>query len=406
MRALTWQGRENVSVETVPDPTVQEPTDAVVRITSTAICGSDLHLYGVLGMFLDAGDILGHEAMGVVEAVGERAGERLRVGDRVVVPFGIACGSCLMCRRGLQSQCETTQVREQGKGAALFGYTRLYGSVPGGQAQYLRVPQAHYGPVVVPDDGAPDERYLYLSDVLPTAWQAVQYADVPPGGTVAVLGLGPIGQMAARIARHRGASRVIGVDSVPERRAMAQRHGIDVLDAGSEDVAGALRDLTDGRGPDSVIDAVGMEAHGSPFAETTQRVVGMLPDALAAPMTEKAGADRLAALLTAIDAVRRGGTLSISGVYGGAKDPLPLMQMFDKQVTLRMGQANVRRWIDDLLPLVQDDADPLGVLDLRTHRVALEDAPAAYRTFQRKEDGCIKVVLDPAAPRAAAEVPA
>lgn len=397
MRALTWQGLENVSVETVPDPTLQDPTDAIIRVTSTAICGSDLHLYGVLGMYLDAGDILGHEAMGVVEEVGSATGG-LKVGDRVVIPFGIACGTCFMCRRGLQSQCETTQVRAEGKGAALFGYTRLYGSVPGGQAQYLRVPQAQYGPVVIPDDGTPDERYLYLSDVLPTAWQAVEYAAVPSGGTVVVLGLGPIGQMAARIARHRGAGRVIGVDLVPERLAMAARHGIEVIDTAhisQGDVGAAVRDLTDGRGADAVIDAVGMEAHGSPVAEATMKVVGHLPDALAAAATEHAGTDRLAALLTGIDAVRRGGTVSISGVYGGAKDPLPMMQLFDKQVTLRMGQANVRHWIDDLLPLVKDETDPLGVLDLRTHRLPLEQAADAYRTFQHKEDGCIKVVLDP-----------
>ncbi len=404
MRALTWQGREHVSVETVPDPEIQDPHDAIIRVTSSAVCGSDLHLYGVLGMYLDAGDVLGHEPMGVVEEVGPEAAGHLKVGDRVVVPFGIACGSCFMCARGLQSQCETTQVRAQDKGAALFGYTRLYGSVPGGQAEYLRVPQAHYGPVVVPDDGSPDERYLYLSDVLPTAWQAVEYAGVPPGGTVAVLGLGPIGQMAARIARHRGAGRVIGIDLVPARLAMAARHGIEVLDAsrtGDGDIAAVVREVTDGRGVDSVVDAVGMEAHGSPLAEMAQRAVGHLPDALAATLNERVGGDRLAAFLVAIDAVRRGGTVSISGVYGGAKDPLPMMQLFDKQVTLRMGQANVRRWVDDLLPLVQDDADPLGVLDLRTHRVALEDAPAAYRMFQRKEDGCVKVVLDPALPAAA-----
>jgi len=397
MRALTWQGRENVSVETVPDPTIQQPQDAVIRVTSTAICGSDLHLYGVLGMFMDTGDILGHEAMGVIEDVGPEAGD-LRVGDRVVVPFGIACGHCYMCAQGLQSQCETTQVRSQDKGAALFGYTRLYGSVPGGQAQFLRVPQAQHGPVVVPDDGTPDEQWLFLSDVLPTAWQAVQYADIPPGGSVAVLGLGPIGQMCCRVARLRGAGRVIGVDRVPERLAMAARHGIEVLDASRTsdgDLGDAIRDSTGGRGADSVIDAVGMESHGSPFAELTQKAVGMLPDAVAVPLIEKVGGDRLSALYTGIDVVRRGGTLSISGVYGGAKDPLPMMQLFDKQVTVRMGQANVRRWVPDLMPLVQDPSDPLGVLDLRTHRVPLEQAPEAYRMFQKKEQGCIKVVLDP-----------
>nr|WP_210728681.1 zinc-dependent alcohol dehydrogenase [Cellulomonas septica] len=395
VRALTWQAREKVSVETVADPTIQEPTDAIVRVTSTAICGSDLHLYGFLGAYLDKGDILGHEAMGVVEAVG--AGVRnLRVGDRVVVPFGIACGTCFMCRRGLQSQCETTQVHEQDKGAALFGYTSLYGSVPGGQAQYLRVPQAHYGPVVVPDDGEPDERYLYLSDVLPTAWQAVEYADIPAGGSVLVVGLGPIGQMSARIARHRGAGRVIGVDLVPERLEMARRHGIEVVDA-REDVLEAVRELTEGRGADAAIDAVGMEAHGSPVAAGAQRAAVVLPDAVARSFMEKAGVDRLAALRTAIEGVRRGGTVSVSGVYGGAVDPFPLMDIFDRQLTFRFGQANVRRWTDAILPLVADSADPLGVLDLRTHRVPLEDAPGAYEMFQKKDDGCIKVVLDPGA---------
>ncbi|WP_354508723.1 alcohol dehydrogenase catalytic domain-containing protein [Oerskovia enterophila] len=394
MRAVTWQGREKVLVEDVPDPRIEEPTDAIVRVTSTAICGSDLHLYSVLGMYLDPGDVLGHETMGVVEEVGPGAG-RLKVGDRVVVPFGIACGTCWMCTHGLQSQCETTQVRSQDKGAALFGYTKLYGQIPGGQAQYLRVPQAQYGPVVVPTDG-PDEQYLYLSDVLPTAWQAVEYAAVPPGGTVAVVGLGPIGQMATRVARHRGAGKVIGLDLVPERLEMARRHGVEVVDVSVvEDITGTVLEFTGGRGADGVIDAVGMEAHGSPGAALAQRAAGVLPDAVAGAINEKVGVDRLAALLTAFSLVRRGGTVSISGVYGGAKDPLPMMDLFDRQVTVRMGQANVRRWIGDLLPLVSGDTDPLGVLDLRTHRLALEDAPRGYDLFQKKRDGCIKVVLDP-----------
>src|ERR1700733_1942725 len=221
MRALTWQGNERVEVVDVPDPRIEEPNDAIIRVTSTAICGSDLHLYGVLGPYLKPGDVLGHEAMGVVEEVGSE-GSGIRVGDRVVIPFNISCGHCWMCQRGLFAQCETTQVRDQGKGAALFGYTSLYGSVPGGQAQYLRVPQAQFGPVKVPE-GAPDEQFLYLSDILPTAYQAVAYADVPDGGTLSVLGLGPVGQMAVRIARHLGVERVIGVDPVPERRGAAGR---------------------------------------------------------------------------------------------------------------------------------------------------------------------------------------
>src|ERR1700710_3124403 len=228
MKALTWQGNQNVEVTDVPDPQIQEPTDAVIRVTSTAICGSDLHLYGVLGPYLKPGDVLGHEAMGVVEEVGADI-TNVAVGDRVVVPFNISCGHCWMCTRGLFAQCETTQVRDQGKGATLFGYTSLYGSVAGGQAQYLRVPQAQFGPIKVPE-GAPDEQYLYLSDILPTAYQGVRYADTPDGGTLAVLGLGPVGQFATRIAKSLGVERVIGVDRVPERRAAAERFGIETLD--------------------------------------------------------------------------------------------------------------------------------------------------------------------------------
>ena len=213
MKALTWHGRRDVRVDTVPDPSIEQPTDAIIRVTSTGLCGSDLHLYQVLGPFLEEGDVLGHEPMGIVEAVGAEAGD-LQVGDRVVVPFNISCGRCFMCDHGLQSQCETTQVREQGMGAALFGYTTLYGQVPGGQAEFLRVPQAHYGPIKVPE-GPADYRFLFLSDVLPTAWQAVQYAQIPAEGSVAVIGLGPIGEMACRIAQHLGAGAVIGLDLRP-----------------------------------------------------------------------------------------------------------------------------------------------------------------------------------------------
>jgi threonine dehydrogenase-like Zn-dependent dehydrogenase len=393
MKALTWHGKRDVRVDDLPDPILKEPTDAIVRVTSTGLCGSDLHLYEVLGPFIGEGDVLGHEPMGVVEEVGSEV-TGLAPGDRVVVPFNISCGHCWMCARGLQSQCETTQVREHGTGAALFGYTKLYGEVPGGQAEYLRVPQAQYGPIKVPA-GPPDERYLFLSDVLPTAWQAVEYAAVPEGGTVAVLGLGPIGQMSARIARQRGASRVFGVDLVDERLAMARRHDVETIDLRDEDDVGAvLRDRTHGRGPDSVIDAVGMEAHGSPAAKAAQTAVGLLPDAAARKLMQNMGVDRLNALVTGIDAVRRGGTLSLSGVYGGMTDPLPLLQMFDKQLTVRMGQANVKRWIDDLLPLLNDD-DPLGVHDFVTHEVPLSEAPAAYAMFQKKHDGAIKVVFRP-----------
>jgi threonine dehydrogenase-like Zn-dependent dehydrogenase len=391
MRALTWQGKRNVRVDTVPDPVIQKPTDAIIRITSSAICGSDLHLYELFGPFLDRGDILGHEPMGIVEEVGSDV-NNLSVGDRVVVTFNIACGDCFMCLRGLQSQCETTQVTEQGSGAALFGYTKLYGQVPGGQAELLRVPLADYNAVKVSAEG-PDDRYLFLSDILPTAWQGVAYADVPDGGTLAVLGLGPVGQFVSRVGVHLG-YRVLAVDPVAERREMAARHGVEVWDL-QDDIVAELRDQTDGRGPDSVVDAVGMEAHGSPGAGFAQAVIGILPDAIARPAMDKAGIDRLAAMHTALDLVRRGGTVSLSGVYGGEADVLPMKSMFDKQVRLKMGQCNVRNWIDDLVPLVEDPADPLGVLDLTTHRVSLEEAPAMYEVFQKKEDGCVKVVLTP-----------
>lgn len=399
MKALTWQGNRHVEVRDAPDPAIKDPTDAIVRVTSTAICGSDLHLYGVLGPYLQAGDILGHEAMGVVEEVGAQV-EHIKPGDRVVIPFNISCGSCWMCRRGLQSQCEVTQVTEQGKGAALFGYTSLYGSVPGGQAQYVRVPQAHYGPIRI-DGDAPDQRYLFLSDILPTAWQAVQYAEPPEDGTLAVLGLGPVGQFAARIGMLKS-GRVIGVDAVPERRALAEQFGVQTLDPDSvDDVASALIDMVDGRGPDAVIDAVGMEAHGHDHpiatgaASLAQRAAGVLPDAVGRKLTDIAGIDRLEALHTAVKAVRRGGTVSVSGVYGGEADPMPMMEMFDRQIQLRMGQANVRRWIDALMPYVQDDADPLGTQRLATHVLPLDDAPRGYELFRAKEDGCIKVVLEP-----------
>ncbi len=394
MKAVTYHGKRDVRVDAVPDPTIQEPTDAIVRVTSSGICGSDLHLYEVLGAFMDEGDILGHEPMGIVEAVGNDV-HQIMVGDRVVVPFNISCGHCYMCDQKLFSQCETTQVHAQGKGASLFGYTKLYGQVPGGQAELLRVPQAQFGPIKVPQ-GPPDERFVYLSDVLPTAWQAVKYASIPTGGSVAVFGLGPIGQMCCRIALHRGAERVFGIDLVPDRLELAHRHGVETLDLRAHpEIAEVLRTLTEGRGPDAVIDAVGMEAHGARLGKLAQDVAGMLPDPLAAKLAEKAGVDRLSVLHTAIDAVRRGGTISLSGVYGGMLDPMPMMDLFDKQIQLRMGQANVKRWIHDLMPLVTNDADPLGVEDLATHKPPLAQAPHAYEMFQKKQDGAIKVLLQP-----------
>ncbi len=395
MKALTWHGVHDVRVDNVPDPSIEQPTDAIIRVTSTGLCGSDLHLYEVLGAYLDPGDILGHEPMGVVEAVGSEV-THIKAGDRVVVPFNVSCGHCYMCETGLMSQCETTQVHEYGTGASLLGYTKLYGQVAGGQAEFLRVPQAHFGPIKVPD-GAPDDRFVFLSDVLPTAWQAVAYAEVPDGGSLLVLGLGPIGDMCCRIAQQHGVEHVLGVDLVPERLQRAQAHGVDTLDLDEhgDDLAEIVRERTGGRGPDSVIDAVGMEAHGSPIGKLAHRLAGFLPDAVAQKAIETAGIDRLNAIHTALELVRRGGTVSLSGVYGGAVSPMPLIQMFDKQIQLRMGQANVRRWIDDIMPLLTGDGDPLGVEGFATHHLPLEQAPHAYEIFQKKEDGAFKIVFNP-----------
>jgi len=389
VKAVVWHGKEDVRVDKVPDPMIQEPTDAIVRITSTAICGSDLHLYSKLGPIMREGDILGHEPMGIVEEVGADV-EHIEPGDRVVVPFNISCGHCYFCDRQLYSQCERTRDRGKlaqassllgrGKGASLFGYTHVYGAVPGGQAEYLRVPQAHFGPVKVPE-GPPDERFLYLSDVLPTAWQAVVYADVPEGGTLSVWGLGPIGQMCARVALHQGAGRIIGIDNVPERLSLAAGYGVETLDFSAVDsVKDLVLDLTDGRGVDAAIDAVGMEASGSAIDSILQ--------------TTKIQLDRATALRECMSSIRRGGTLSISGVYTGPIQAFPLGDLFDMQIQVRMGQANVRRWVDDIMPLLNDD-DPLGTEDLKTHEMPLDDAPSGYETFQKKRDGAIKIVLKP-----------
>lgn len=382
MKAVVWHGKEDVRVDQVDDPKITEPTDAIIRITSTAICGSDLHLYSKLSPVMKEGDIIGHEPMGIVEAVGSEV-TNIGPGDRVVVPFNISCGHCFFCDKKLYSQCETTQNEVVGKGASLFGYTHLYGAVPGGQAEYLRVPQAHFGPIKVPE-GPPDERFLFLSDVLPTSWQAVKFAAVKPGDTIGVWGLGPIGQMAARIARHLGADRVIAVDFLPERLEMARRHGIETIDLQSVDnVTEAVLDMTKGYGVDAVIDAVGMEADGS-FIDSILT-------------TFKIHTDKLAALHQSMSVIRRGGTLSLSGVYTGPVHNFPLGDLFDKQITIRMGQANVRAWTDEILPLLNED-DPLGTGDLATHFLPLEQAPHGYEIFQKKEEKAIKVILQPRVP--------
>lgn len=394
MRAVTWQGRRTMSVEEVPDPVLQRPDDVIVRITSTGLCGSDLHLYDPLTPFMEPGDVVGHEPMGIVAEVGQ-AVTALAPGDRVVVPFNVSCGTCWMCTQGLHSQCETTQNTEHGTGASLFGFSSLYGGVPGGQAEYLRVPFGNQLPIKVPADG-PDDRYLYLSDVLPTAWQAVEYAGVRADDTLLVVGAGPIGDMCARIALLRGC-RVLVADPIPERVTRVAVFGAEPLPVtdGKEPVVEMVRQLTGGRGADAVIDAVGMEAHGSPLAESVSRAVEMLPVAMAAPVMRKSGVDRLAALHLALDAVRRGGTVSVVGVYGGAMDPMPLMEMFDKQIQLRMGQANVHRWQADILDLLTEREDRLCVESFATHHLPLEAAPQAYHDFREKRDGMVKVVFRP-----------
>jgi threonine dehydrogenase-like Zn-dependent dehydrogenase len=394
MKAVAWQGFRSVSVDEVEDPIIKESNDAIIKVTSTNICGSDLHLYETMGAFMSSGDVLGHEAIGIVLEVGPDI-TQLRPGDRVVIPFQISCGHCWMCERSLYTQCETTQVRGEGSGAALFGYSKLYGQIPGAQAEYLRVPEAQFTHILVPE-GPPDDRFIYLSDMLPTAWQAVEYAGVPDGGSVLILGLGPIGDMASRIAQQKWIDTIIAVDLVDERLARAIARGIQVIDLREheDDLADVVRELTDGRGPDSVIDAVGMEAHGSPTAAVAQQVTAHLPDKIIEPLVKKAGLDRLAAVYTAIETVRRGGTVSLSGVYGGMADPMPMMSLFDKQIQLRMGQANVKRWIPDIMPFLTEE-DPLGVDEFATHRLPLAEAPAAYEMFQHKADGAVKIMLKP-----------
>lgn len=390
MKAVVWHGKNDVRVDNVEDPKIQSNTEAIIRVTSTAICGSDLHLYSGRVLTLEEGDIIGHEPMGIVEEVGSEV-KNLKAGDRVVIPFNVSCGHCFYCDQELFTQCDTTQNREWQKGASLFGYSHMYGGVAGGQAEFLRVPHADFGPIKIPESG-PDEQFLFLSDVLPTGWQAVEYADVrrpvADSGNVgdervlAIYGMGPIGQSALRIAKYHGVERIIAIDTVPERLEMAKKHGASVIDFNAvDDPALAIKEATNGRGADSVIDAVGMEADGSKVDIVLEKT--------------KIQMDRPHALRNALASVRRGGTVSLSGVYAGPIAGFPLGDLFDRQIQLRMGQANVRRWSDDILPLLEDDGDPLGISDLTTHQLPLDAAPDAYKMFQEKTDGAIKVVLKP-----------
>ncbi|HYF46911.1 MAG TPA: zinc-dependent alcohol dehydrogenase [Acidimicrobiales bacterium] len=388
MRATTWTAPNTVQVKDVPDPKILSSRDAIVRITSTAICGSDLHLVDGYIPSMVPGDILGHEFMGEVVEVGDGV-KNLQVGDRVVVPFPIACGSCFFCQKGLFSACDNTnpnawmQEKVYGfSGAGIFGYSHMMGGYSGGQAEYVRVPFADVGPVRVPED-LDDEQVLFLSDIFPTGYMAAENCDIQPGDTVAVWGCGPVGQFAVRSAFLLGAERVIAIDRFPERLKMAEEAGAETLDYTKVDVYDALRAKTGGIGPDSCIDAVGLEAHGTTVDAVYDRVKTALFLAT----------DRTNALRGAIMACRKGGTVSVPGVYGGFLDKFPFGPAFNKGLTFKMGQTHVHRYVRPLLERIEKgEIDPTRVI---THRMGLDEAPQGYKTFRDKEDNCIKVILKP-----------
>ncbi|MCY1054765.1 zinc-dependent alcohol dehydrogenase [Nannocystis sp. SCPEA4] len=389
MRALCWHGTGDVRVDTVPDPSILDPTDVIVRVTSTAICGSDLHLLDGFVPTMEPGDILGHEAMGEVVEVG-KAVTRLRKGDRVVVPFVIACGVCWFCQRGEYSGCDVSNPeaamarKVMGEApAGLFGYSHMTGGFPGGQAEYLRVPFADVGPIRI-ESGLTDEQVLFLSDIFPTGYFAADLCGIEPGDTVAVWGCGPVGQMVIRSAWMLGAGRVVGIDCVPERLAMAAAGKAEVINFEDETVYDRLMELTGGRGPDRCIDAVGCEAHGLGSPDTVL-------DQVKTPV--RLATDRAHVLREAIMCCRKFGTVSIPGVYVGAVDKLPMGPAMNKGLTFRMGQTPVQRYMQPLLEKIEAGIiDPSFVI---THRLPLEQAPEAYQTFRDKQDGCIKVVLHP-----------
>lgn len=388
MKAVCWNGKQDVRVETVPDPILINPQDAIVRVTSTAICGSDLHLYNGQIPSMKAGDILGHEFMGEVVEVGPEV-KNLRPGDRVVVPFTIACGQCFYCHKHLWSLCDNSNpnaaIAEGLYGysaAGLFGYSHIFGGYAGGQAEYVRVPYADVGPLKI-ENGLADEQVLFLSDIFPTGYMAAEACNIQTGDVIAVWGCGPVGLFAIRSACMLGAERVIAIDYLPERLQMAQISGAETINFIGEDVVEILKDFTGGRGPDACIDAVGMEAHG----------LGV--DALYDRVKQKVGleTDRPTALREAIQACRKGGTVSIPGVYGGVIDKMPIGAAFSKGLTLKMGQTHVHSYLQPLLERIeQGDIDPTFVI---THQLSLADAPHAYQIFNDKEENCIKVVLKP-----------
>jgi threonine dehydrogenase-like Zn-dependent dehydrogenase len=390
MRALCWHGKNKVQVDTVPDPRIQEPSDAIIKITSTAICGSDLHLFDGFMMGMESGDVLGHEPMGIVVDTGS-AVTRLRKGDRVVVPFVIACGHCFFCTKQLYSCCDTTNPDAEKASklmghapAGLFGYSHLLGGYAGGQAEYLRVPHADVGPIKIESD-LPDEKVLFLSDIFPTGFMAAENTDIEPGDTVAVWGCGPVAQMAIQSCWMLGAGRVIAIDRVPERLEMARTHGkAETINFDQENVYEQLNAMTEGRGPDRCIDAVGVEAHG------TGAVDAVLDNVKTAV---KLGTDRAHVLREAIMCCRKGGTISVPGVYVGLIDKLPFGAVMNKGLTIKTGQTHVQRYTKPLLKRIEGgEIDPSFII---THRLPLEEAPAAYQTFRDKKDGCIKVVLKP-----------
>ncbi|MCC3405846.1 MAG: glutathione-dependent formaldehyde dehydrogenase [Microcoleus sp. PH2017_10_PVI_O_A] len=388
MKALCWHGANDVRVDNVPDPTIINPRDAIVKITSTAICGSDLHLYNGFIPTMQSGDIMGHEFMGEVVELGSQV-KNLKKGDRVVIPFTISCGSCFFCNQDLWSLCDNSNpnagLAEKMFGhspAGLFGYSHLTGGYAGGQAEYARVPFADVGPLKIPD-GLSDEQVLFLTDIFPTGYMAAENCNIKPGDTVAVWGCGPVGQFAIRSAFMLGADRVIAIDRVPERLQMAAAAKAQIINYEEMDAGVAVTEMTGGRGPDACIDAVGMEAHGTGLDALYDK----------AKQAVRLESDRPTALRQVILACRKGGTVSIPGVYGGFVDKVPLGAAFNKGLTLKMGQTHVHRYLRPLLDRVQKgEIDPTFVI---THRMKLDEAPHAYEIFKQKKDNCIKVVLKP-----------